>query len=84
MPQTRAATRTLRSHVATATPPDYIWLAGDVDLAPGGESSCQLFADKQCGDDPTLFCSDHYGLYADLRVGTGATTDAAYAAAFQK
>ena len=61
---------------------DYIWLAGDVELGPGGKSSCQVFADQQCGDDPTLYCSDHYGLVADLRVGTGAVADETYAAAF--
>ena len=65
---------------------DYIWLCGDVELMPG-KSACQLFADKQCGDDPTLYCSDHFGVYADLRVGKGVATNErtndGYAAAFK-
>jgi len=46
---------------------DYIFMLGDIDLAPGAEVA--LFANAPSETDETLYPSDHYGIYADITVG---------------
>ncbi|MDO8483739.1 MAG: endonuclease/exonuclease/phosphatase family protein [Candidatus Limnocylindrales bacterium] len=44
---------------------DYIWVRGDVRVA-----SARLEFDRPHPDDPTLYPSDHFGLSAQLELGT--------------
>jgi endonuclease/exonuclease/phosphatase family metal-dependent hydrolase len=45
---------------------DYIWVAGAMDLVASG-----VCFDKPSPADPTLWPSDHAGVWADLDIGTG-------------
>jgi endonuclease/exonuclease/phosphatase family metal-dependent hydrolase len=47
---------------------DYVFMVGDVQLTEGGDVA--LFADQPSARDPTLFPSDHYGVFADITVGS--------------
>jgi hypothetical protein len=43
---------------------DYIWVAGAIDLIATG-----VCFDKPSAADPTLWPSDHAGVWADLDIG---------------
>lgn len=47
---------------------DYVWIVGDISLAAGGD--VKLFADTACKADTTLYPSDHFGVLADLELGS--------------